>query len=99
VFVAREPHGFNQKQSQFLQDRFFEVQRLVKEDGIRPQPGAYESFGTSPLVDRGIDALNGSGVFPGYDDRKRLTNYTPDDVGGVADSVRLAQAAGVSSAV
>ena len=28
MFVAREPHGFNQKQRQFLQDRFFEVQRL-----------------------------------------------------------------------
>jgi hypothetical protein len=30
---------------------------------------------------------------------KRLTNYTADDVGGVADPFRLAQAAGVSSAV
>jgi hypothetical protein len=32
-------------------------------------------------------------------DCKRLTNYTADDVGGVADAFRLAQAAGVSSAV
>jgi hypothetical protein len=31
--------------------------------------------------------------------RKRLTNYTADDVGGVPDAVRLAQAAGVSCAV
>src|SRR4029077_18841813 len=30
---------------------------------------------------------------------KRLTNYTPDDVGIVAGVFRLAQAAGVSSAV
>ena len=50
MFVAREPHGFNQKQRQFLQGRFFEVQRLVKEYEIRPQPGAYESFGTSSIA-------------------------------------------------
>ena len=31
--------------------------------------------------------------------RKRLTNYTADDVGIVVDVFRLAQAAGVSSAV
>jgi hypothetical protein len=30
-------------------------------------------------------------------ERKRLTNYTGDDVGIVADAFRLAQAAGVSS--
>jgi hypothetical protein len=30
---------------------------------------------------------------------KRLTNYTADDVGSVADAFRLAQAAGVGSAV
>ena len=32
-------------------------------------------------------------------ERKRLTNYTAADVGGIADAFRLAQAAGVSSAV
>jgi hypothetical protein len=32
-------------------------------------------------------------------DRKRLTNYTADDIAGTADSFRSAQAAGVSSAV
>jgi hypothetical protein len=31
--------------------------------------------------------------------RERLNNYTANDVGGVADAVRLTQAAGVSSAV
>jgi hypothetical protein len=30
---------------------------------------------------------------------KRLTNYTEDDVGGITDAFRLAQAAGISCAV
>jgi hypothetical protein len=46
------------------------------------------------LVQKEADPLNMNLI-----DRKRLTNYTADDIAGTAVFFRSAQAAGVSSAV
>lgn len=56
--------------TQFFIDRFFDVQRLVKEFlwDTASAWRAYELFGTSPLAVGDIDALYGSGVCPGHDD-------------------------------